>query len=154
MSQSDYIQFKKTAQVLRAEAITNHDLPAVLDTGDYTHFESYNLETTVKNTKTQFSRLVLPNDQVFFDIEKNVNNCATFPLCINTNQRTNRVLNTEEYIVLQNGTKIPYKPAPTFRMNKIYTPTTCTFKLQDGKVSRKVACGKNICKCKTRIYTS
>jgi hypothetical protein len=148
MSQSDYIQFKKTAEILR-----NNKLSPVLETGEYTEFETYNLETTVKNTKMQFSRLTLPNDQVFFDIEKNVNNCASFQLCTNTNQRPNRVLNTAENIVLYNNVKIPYKPLPTFRLSKIYTPKTCKFELQDGTVTRTIPCGKKICKCGTRIYT-
>jgi hypothetical protein len=147
MSQSDYIQFKKTAVVLK-----NAELPPVLDPDQYTSFVSYNLETTVPNTKNAFSRLYLSGQQRIFNIDKNVSGCTTFPLCINTNTRANRVLNTAEKIVVNGGTQIPYKPAPTERFNKIFSPATCTFSLQNGKVKRKISCNKMICKCRLRIY--
>jgi len=43
MSQSDYIQFKKTATNLKEL----DKYPAVLDPESYTDFAAYNLETTV-----------------------------------------------------------------------------------------------------------
>ena len=147
MSQSDYIKLIRTAEVLR-----NKELQPVFDAGDYTDYESYNLETTVSNTKNIYSSLTLPSNKKIFNIEKNVTNCATFPLCTNTNQRTNRVLNTEQNIILNNGTKIRYTPTPTFKLNKIFIPTVCSFTLQSGTVTRRVSCNKTICKCKTRIY--
>ena len=147
MSQSDYIQFKRTAMVLR-----NAELPPVLDPDQYTSFESYNLETTVSNTKNAFSRLYLSGQQRIFNIDKNVSGCTTFPFCINTNTRSNRVLNTAQRITFNGGTQVAYRPAPTERFNKIFSPTTCTFSLQNGKVQRRVSCNKSICKCRTRIY--
>jgi len=147
MSQSDYIQFKKTAIVLK-----NDELPAVLNPTDYTSFESYNLETTVQNTKNTYSRLVLSGNKQIFDMEKKVSGCATFPLCTNTNLRANRVLNTGPKILPSNGLSTAYKPDPTYRINKVFTPTTCRYLLQKGKVTRTVWCGKETCKCGTRIY--
>jgi hypothetical protein len=146
MSQSDYIKFKRTAMVLK-----NAELPPVLGEDQYTSFETYNLETTVSNTKNAFSRLSLSGQQRFFDIDKSVSGCTTFPLCINTNTRTNRVLNTAQKITFNNGTQLAYRPAPTERFNKVFIPATCTFSLQKGKVQRKVSCNKSICKCRTRI---
>ena len=147
MSQSDYIRFKKTAMVLKE----TKKLPSVLDPEDYTSFETYNLETTVSNTKNAFSKLYLSGQQRFFDIDKTVSGCATFPLCINTNTRANRVLNTAQKITFTGGTQVAYKPAPTERFNKVFTPATCTFSLQKGKVQRKVSCNKSICKCRTTV---
>jgi hypothetical protein len=135
MSQSDYIKLKRIVQVLK-----NDDLRPILDTKDYTNFSSYNLETTIKNTKIVFSRLVVEPNIEIFDMEKDVSNCAIFPLCINTNNRTNRVLNTTSI------------PTPLNKFKKNFIPKTCTFALQNGNVTRKVSCNKNICKCKTRIY--
>jgi hypothetical protein len=145
MSQSDYIRFKRSANILK----NSKELPPVLEPSSYTAFETYNLETTVTNTKNSYSRLLPTTDKYFFEIEKNVSNCATFPLCVNTNTRANRVLNTAEKIVLSNGTRIPYTPAATYRFNKMYIPTTCTF--TNGAISRRVPCSKTICKCKTRV---
>ena len=138
MSQSDYIKFIRTAEVLK-----NNELPPVFDAGDYTDYESYNLETTVSNTKNTYSRLVQPSNKIIFTMEKNVSNCTTFPLCTNTNQRTNRVLN--------GGVTQPYKPTPTYKPSKIYIPKTCEITLQNGS-KRKVLCNTKICKCRTRIY--
>ena len=147
MSQSDYIRFKRTATVLRNTA----ELPPVLEPEDYTSFETYNLETTVPNTKNAFSRLYLSGQQRMFDIDKSVSGCATFPLCINTNTRANRVLNTAQRITFLGGSQVAYRPAPTERFNKNFNPATCTFLLQNGKVQRRVSCNKTICKCRTTV---
>lgn len=153
MSQSDYIQFKKTAQVLKAPT----ELRPVLDPSDYTDFKMYNLETTVTNTKNAFSRLVPSTNRYFFDIEKKVSTCPTFTLCTNTNTRGNRVLNTAQRIVLLNGTVIPYTADPTYSRapNKLYrrlknfTPIRCAFR--NGFVIRSAVCDKQLCKCRTTV---
>ena len=135
MSQSDYIKLLKTTEVLH-----NKELPPVFDAGDYTNYESYNLETTVSNTKNSYSRLVQPTNKTIFTMEKNVANCTTFPLCINTNQRTNRVLNTMN------------KPTPIYRPSNIYIPPPmCEITLKNG-TTRRVACSKKICKCITKVF--
>jgi hypothetical protein len=146
MSQSDYIQFKKTATNLKAL----NEYPAVLDPESYTDFAAYNLETTISNTKNAYSRLLPTGKKYFFNIEKKVSTCPTFTLCVDTNTRANRELNTEQKIVV-NGTQIPFKPTPTFRFNKVYTEPSCTY--TNVYNSRKYACNKKICKCKTQIYT-
>jgi hypothetical protein len=149
MSQSDYIQFIKTADLLK-----NNKQSPVLTEQDYTTFEKYALETTVQNTKNSFSRLIPQNTTVFktifpntdpvrlniVDMEKKVSSCPTFKLCINTNTRPNRVLNSFRL------------PIPTYRLNKNYAPKQCQYKY--GKnIIRTIWCGKKICKCRTRYLT-
>ena len=156
MSQSDYIRFKKTAQVLKAPT----KLLPVLDHSDYTAFTTYNLETTITNTKNAFSRLLLPANKYFFDIEKKVSTCPTFTLCVNTNTRENRVLNKAQKIVFVNGTTTHYVPDKTYssapnklyRSLKNYTPIRCQFK--KGYVIRNTICNKQICKCRTTIWSA
>lgn len=129
MSQSDYIRFIKTAQVLK-----NNEYPPVLTPETYTSLQSYHLETTVNNTKHTFSRL-LPTTKVdIFDIEQKVQGCPTIPFCRNTNARTNRKLNTFSL------------PMPMKRINKNETVTKCTF--INGFVQKRVACTKKLCKCR------
>ena len=160
MSQSDYIQFIKTADVLSNQK----ELSPVLTSNSYTAYESYALETTIPNTKNSYSRLLPPTTRTIFDMEKKVSSCPTFTLCKNTNQRPNRVLNTSENIIV-NGNQVPYTadhtyritktgvryPAPLIRTSKSYTAPTCTY--TDGYVTRTVACGKHVCKCRTRVLT-
>jgi len=66
MSQSDYIQFIRTADVLKNQT----KLPPVLTSNEYTDYESYALETTIPNTKHSFSRLLPTNSRTIFDMEK------------------------------------------------------------------------------------
>jgi hypothetical protein len=135
MSQSDYIKLLKTAEVLR-----NGKLPSVLSPEYYTAFESYNLETTVPNTKNSYSRLQPSGYQTIFGMEKKVSSCPTFAMCINTNARPNRVLHS------------PQIPRPIYRMNKMYTPIQCQIK--KGYVVRSATCSKNKCKCRTRVLSA
>ena len=148
MSQSDYIQFIRTADLLK-----NNEQPAVLTGQDYTTFEKYALETTVQNTKNSFSRLIPQNTTVFktifpntdpvrlniSDMEIKVSSCPTFKFCINTNTRPNRVLNSFRL------------PALTYRLNKNYVPKRCQFKY--GSIIRSVWCNKKVCKCRGRYIT-
>jgi len=135
MSQSDYILYKKTQQVLKEQ----NKLSPVIMSKDYTEYSKYAVETTISNTKLKYSKLVPPNKVDVLDMEKTITNCPTFVLCKNTDQRPNRVNNTFS------------NPPPTFKVNKVYTPTLCTF--TNDSVTRVVPCSKKICKCKTTIYT-
>lgn len=141
MSQSDYINLKKTALILKNNSTAAlNDLPPVLTPELYTAFTTYNLETTVSNTKNTYSRLLPTGKKTFLDIEKNVATCPTFILCKNTNNRPNRVKNTVQI------------PTPIFKWKKTsaYVPNTCSFK--NGYTTRKCLCSKTICKCKTQVY--
>jgi hypothetical protein len=149
MSQSDYIQFIKTTDILGI-----NKLDRILSEQDYIIFEKYALETTVQNTKNSFSRLLPQNTTQFktvfpntdpvrtdiADMELKVPSCATFKLCKDTNTRPNRVLNSVN------------RPTPTRKLIKDIIPKTCQYKY--GKyIVRSVWCGKKICKCRTRYIT-
>jgi hypothetical protein len=149
MSQSDYIQFIKTTDILGI-----NKLDRILSEQDYTIFEKFALETTVQNTKNSFSRLLPQNTTQFktvfpntdpvrtdiADMELKIPSCATFKLCKDTNTRPNRVLNSVN------------RPTPTRKFIKDIIPKTCQYKY--GKyIVRTVWCGKKICKCRTRYIT-
>jgi hypothetical protein len=94
MSQSDYIQYKKVANELRINETADSVYPVdpVFNSRDYTDFKSYALETTVSNTKLNYNQLIPTGKKIIFNMEKNTSNCPTFPLCTNTNTRSNRVI--------------------------------------------------------------
>ena len=137
MSQSDYINFKKTSLILKNNL---NKLPSVLTPELYTDFTQYNLETSILNTKNSYSRLLLGGKRNFLGIEKNVASCPTFTLCKDTNTRTNRVKNAIQY------------PTPIYKWKKTssYKPNTCLIK--SGFVTRRCLCSKKSCKCKTEYY--
>jgi len=146
MSQSDYIQFLKTTNELKI-----NKLPPQLSSDNYTSYSQYSIEKNGSNTKNAYSQLIPTNKKNILGMELNVANCASFTMCNNTNARPNRVLNTEENIILNGGVRVPYKPNPTYRLNKVYTPSTCIFNY-DYTV-RKPVCAKKVCKCKTQYLT-
>jgi len=135
MSQSDYIQYKKTQHVLSNQS---ENLSKVLDENDYTRFEKYAIETTVPNSKLRYSRLIPPSTISVLNMDRKIANCPTFILCKNTSTRPNRVLNTFS------------KPAPTVVLNKVNDPTVCTFH-PTQHTTRVCQCTKTICKCATTI---
>ena len=131
MSQGDYIRVKKTKQVLTKK------LSPVISHENYAAFQTYHLETTVNKTKHTFSRLLPASKKDIFDMEQNISGCPTFPLCTNTNARTNRKLNTFVF------------PAATKRLNKTADPMIQRT-LTQGYVQRPVYCDKRTCKCGIR----
>lgn len=133
MSQSDYIQYKKTQKLLQNQT----ELKPILWPDTYTMFEQYAISTTVPNTKLRYSRLIPKNTISVLEMDQVVTTCPTFIMCNNTNERPNRVLNTVS------------KPTPTFHLNKVNTPTVCTF--NNGYITRSCPCTKTICKCGTTI---
>ena len=105
MSQSDYIQRKKTLTKLSGISKTPIDIgdfPQVFSSQDYTDFSQYQLSNTIINTKTTPNELVAPNHKIIFDMEVlNSTDCPSFTKCYNTNNRPNRKLNTG--FIRQNG---------------------------------------------------
>ena len=97
MSQSDYIQRKKTVAKLAGISktpINAGDFPPVFSSQEYTGFYQYQLTNTIMNTKTTPNELVAPNHQIIFNIEVlSTANCPAFVVCNNTNARQNRKLN-------------------------------------------------------------
>lgn len=151
MSQSDYIKYKKIQQILKDQT----KLEKVLKPADYNGFESYQIETTVSNTKNRYSRLLPENRVSVMEMEKRTTSCPTFVLCRNTQTRPNRELNV---YALQEA-------KPTVRIDRqtnkkigeegkepIENSTQCTFQISDT-IIRKYTCYKlpKLCKCGTRI---
>jgi hypothetical protein len=117
MSQSDYIKFKRVSTVLR-----KNDQPPVMETKNYVDFKEFTLVNSIPNTKVIKNLLTLPNRQIVFDMSKMVSNCPSFPLCENTNMRTNRIPMSGVY----------------------FTPTPQPKTIKDTKNATHM---KNACKC-------
>jgi hypothetical protein len=91
MSQGDYIRYKKVAQVLKMQS----KLPPVIESGQYTNYKEFSIENTVVNDLTQYDRVLPNNMRVVFGMERpKATTCPTFEVCVNTNLRTNRALDT------------------------------------------------------------
>jgi hypothetical protein len=105
MSQSDYIQRKKMSTRLAGitkTPINKADFPNVLSSQDYTSFSEYQIANTILNKKLTPNEMVAPNHQIIFNMEVlATNNCPSFVLCRNTNNRQNRVL--QSGFIMQNG---------------------------------------------------
>ena len=87
MSQSDYLQFKKTSRLLKDQA----DFDPVFAPSDYIAGKDFNLETTILNTKQTNNILTHSSKQIVFGMERTTGgNCPTFILCTGTNSRANR----------------------------------------------------------------
>lgn len=110
MSQSDYIQRKKTSAKLAGISktpINRSDFPQVFSSQDYIDFSQYQLTNTIVSTKITPNELVAPNHKIVFNMDvSSTNNCPAFTMCSNTNTRKNRKLNTG--FIMQNGLPIIY----------------------------------------------
>jgi hypothetical protein len=129
MSQNNYIDFIKSLTLAK----DLNKQPSVLNQSLYTDLKRYSLSKSIPNTKLSFSNLSKRPQIRVFNMDISVNNCINIQECINTNTRPNRQLNPTQL------------PSPTYRLNKVYTPTYCTF--INGQVTRKCVCSKTICKC-------
>lgn len=88
MSQSDYINHKKQATVLRRQ----QDLDSILSSHDYTKYKSFELANTidVENKNPTYNQLQLDNKERVFNMELTVSGCARFQLCSDTADLSNR----------------------------------------------------------------
>jgi hypothetical protein len=86
MSQSDYIQYKKTQNEIRTLSQFN----TVLEAQKYTNFLKYQAETTFTTSNQPLNQLTPTSTVNVFGMEKKMTNCPTFAICINTNLRSNR----------------------------------------------------------------
>ena len=109
MSQSDYIQHKKTSSVLKTNSLPNSkDLDAVLSPSEYTKFKQYTIMNTVENTKATKNLLLDTNKHRIFNMEKNVENCPNiFVVCKDTHNRFNKVSNVENVLFRGYKRQIP-----------------------------------------------
>ena len=132
MSQSDYIKYKRVSTELK-----DNTYPAVLTTDSYTGFKQYSVENTVSisTAKLFHKRLIPPGTIRVFDMDKTVTNCPTFPVCRNTQLRTNRIPLSSVYYTPQYVAKYVKHPSN----EKTACNCILNSKYTDG----------NICKCKT-----
>ena len=79
MSQGDYINHVKVTRILEKQT----DLENVLSSKEYTSFLSYTLSNTIENKIPTYRDL---------QVEQGMEKCAPFTLCMNTNNRVNRVI--------------------------------------------------------------
>lgn len=86
MSSSDYTKLKRTGVILKNLA----EEPYVLDDSEYTDFIDYNLENTITNSKITYNKLIPPNHQIVFNMDRISTGCPTFALCSQTQSRPNR----------------------------------------------------------------
>jgi hypothetical protein len=127
MSQSDYIQRKKTAIKLAGiskSPINRGDFPQVFSSQDYTGFYQYQLTNTIVNTKITPNELVAPNHQIVFNMEVlSSKNCPSFAVCNNTNTRKNRVAKTG--FITYNGLPI-VEPVPQYVKTRDCSNNQCS----------------------------
>lgn len=90
MSQSDYLKYKRVSTRLRVDNNTTNQ-PPVFESATLTQNQQYALTNSITNTKPRYNQLVPSGRQPVFSMEKTVTSCPTFPVCTNTNLRTNRV---------------------------------------------------------------
>jgi hypothetical protein len=94
MSQSDYLKYKRVATILKVDNNTKKQ-PPVFDSSVYNDNVEFSLENSVVNTKLVLNRLSLNVGNTaplpIWGMDKKISGCATFPICNNTNMRTNRL---------------------------------------------------------------
>ena len=129
MSHSDYIKYKRVATQLKIDKLS-----PVLSNEQYTDFKQYSIENTITNTVTLFNKLLQPNTNIIFNMQKNISRCPTFPVCINTNTRANRVAMGQIYFTP--------KPVPTYVKQSTYAKTPCNCIMNSKYTNDKLACCK------------
>jgi hypothetical protein len=85
MSQSDYLKYKRVATQLKIDTLS-----PVISNQEYTDFKQHTIESIITNNTTLQNVLQPPNTNIIFDMQMNVSNCPQFPVCKDTNTRTNR----------------------------------------------------------------
>lgn len=136
MSQSDYIKYKRVSNQLR-----NEKQPPVLNSQTLLDFEQYALENTIVNTVPALNRLVPTGRQRVFQMDKVVGNCPTFPVCHNTNLRTNRLPMSSVY----------FTPTPQPNNIKIVN-NSATMRTGCDCLPHTVKSKSNVCKCKVGAF--
>jgi hypothetical protein len=92
MSASDYIKYKRVGTQLR-DVLPNskQQAPAVFDDQMYIDFKQYTIENRIFDSKLIENSLIPAGSNIVFDMMKVVSSCPDFPICTNTEVRTNRV---------------------------------------------------------------
>lgn len=135
MSQTDYINFKKTTRLLNDIS----DLSSTVDSNQYTLFKSYNAQTTIANDSILYNRLLLPGTHTVFGVDKTKGCFAEFTMCVNTNNRDNRRPLNERQATCFPVMKAPGRTVPRYdkKPPELRCPLT---KLKCVCISGRCAC--------------
>ena len=138
MSQSDYLKRKQTAQILRTDGgvgVNNHH-PAIFSSQELLKYKQYQIINDDSSTTINYN-LIKPTDtKLVFDMERKVENCPTFIVCKDTDNRPNRVLNTGT------GCKVKLHPLTWEQQKNIPNSTKlCICQLKQKHIN------KNVCSC-------
>jgi len=90
MSQSDYLKYKRLSTRLRLDNDAEKQ-PQVFASTILTQNQQYAFSNSIVDTSPCYNQLIPSGKQMVFFMEKTVGGCPTFPVCTNTNLRTNRV---------------------------------------------------------------
>jgi hypothetical protein len=98
MSVSDYIKYKRVGTQLN-DILPNSkkQAPPVFNDQMYIDFKQYTIENQIPDTKLVENSLIPTGSNLIFDMMKVVSSCPAFPVCTNTNARTNRVPMSKVY---------------------------------------------------------
>lgn len=102
MSQSDYLKYKRISNQLRIDnqidaGMTKTNQAPVFTSETLLNYKQYALNNTIVNNKLILSRLLLDGKQRVYDMDKKVNDCPTFIVCKNTQNRANHELSSGVY---------------------------------------------------------
>jgi hypothetical protein len=107
MSISDYLKYKRVTNELKQVA----KYPPVLSASDYTDFKEFAIEKDLAYiNNTQGYTSPVNNNGAIFGMSLKTSDCATFPLCMQTQTRPNRVSMAEIYA----------DPTPVKKYQKVY----------------------------------
>lgn len=131
MSQNNYIDVLRDSTILKKP----YDLPPIISSSDYIRFKGYSVEKNIENTKVCYNELLPEKMHNTFDMKRKVVNCPDIQMCLNTNTRPNRKLNSVQL------------PEPTPRFNKNPDEKIC---LCNGRYSKCMRFNR-FSKCRTRV---
>jgi len=87
MSQSDYIKHLKLATEIKQQ----NEFAPVLEDTNYILFKEYSIINSIQNTSKRYGQLATPNIKPVFETQQSIDNCPSFIVCHNTNQRPYRI---------------------------------------------------------------
>jgi len=117
MSQSDYIKYKRVSTVLKRSS----ELPPVLTEQNYLDYKQYAIWNSIPDTKLNENNLIPSGTFLIFDVLKKTTHCPTFPVCVDTNTRVNRIPMSTVYFTPKPVAKYVKAPSVVMNMNNCYT---------------------------------
>jgi len=99
MSQSDYIEYKRTSRQLADFNENSPKMPVVMNMKTYVSYKKFSLENTIINTALSYHKIVPPNTpEVFGMLKPCASSEPTFTLCTGTDQRPNRPVPSSTFV--------------------------------------------------------